>query len=75
MKKSANRKGFYDEKEDLPDYKPNYEYIQKRVDTMTPRYELMTGRKGMAKKQATANEDLYDFDHYVRDGLSHVYSK
>lgn len=75
MRKTASRKGFYDEKEGLPDYKPNYEYVAKRTDTMTPKYEYMTGRQPIEKKYITANEDLYDYDHYVKQGHSHIYGK
>ena len=75
MNKAPSRKGFYDEKEDLPDYKPNYECVQRRVDYLIPRYELMTGRKPFAKKLATNNEDLYDYDQYTKSQTSHVYPK
>lgn len=75
MRKAPKRRGFYDEKEDLPDYKPNFEYVQKRVDCLIPRYELMTGRKSFAKKLATNNEDLYDFDYYTKSQTSHVFPK
>lgn len=75
MKKTADRKGFYDEKEGLPDYKPNYEFVTRRIDTITPRYELMTGRKSMEKKYSTANEDVYNYDHYVKQSVSQVYGK
>jgi hypothetical protein len=75
MKKTGSRKGFYDEKEGLPDYKPNYDYVAKRTDTMTPNYEYMTGRLPMNKKYLTANEDVYDYDLYVKQGPSHIFSK
>lgn len=75
MQKQPDRRGFYDEKEDLPDYKPNYEFVQRRVDCLIPRYELMTGRKPFAKKLATNNEDLYDFDRYTKEHDSHVFPR
>lgn len=75
MRKAPNRRGFYDEKEDLPDYLPNYECVQRRVDTLIPRYETMTGRKPFAKNLPTKNEDLYDFDYYTKAQISHVYPK
>ena len=75
MQKQPSRRGFYDEKEDLPDYKPNYEFVQRRVDYSIPRYELMTGRKPFAKKLATNNEDLYDYDYYTKSQTSHVFPK
>ena len=75
MRKTVDRKGFYNEKEDVPDYKPNYEYVQKRIGSEVPILELMTGRKTFAKKSATANEDLYDFDYYTKEKTSTVFPK
>jgi len=75
MKKAASRKGFYDEKEDLPDYAPNYEFVQRRVGSAVPKFELVTGRKPFGKHSATANENLYDFDHYAKEKNSHVYRR
>lgn len=75
MKKAINRKGFYDAKDELPDYKPNYEYIQRRITSAVPRFDLSTGRKPVAKRPLTANEDVYDYDYYTKQNVSHVYKK
>lgn len=75
MKKAAKRRGFYDEKEDLPDYKPNYEFVQRRISSAVPRFDLTTGRKNLGKMPATANEKLYDYDYYTKEHDSHVYQK
>ena len=75
MKKAPKRQGFYNEKEDIPDYQPNYEFIAPRSATLIPRYHLMVGRLPTEKKQATANESVYNYDQYVNNGVSHIYPR
>jgi hypothetical protein len=69
------RKGFYDAKEELPDYQPNYEFVQKRICSAVPRIDLCLGRKPMEKKPATKSESLYDYDRYTKQQTSWVFPK
>ena len=75
MKKTVSRRGFYDEKEDLPDYNPNYAPIQRRIGSAVPMFETTTGRKPVEKKPETINEDLYDYNHYVGTNSSVLYRR
>lgn len=75
MSKAQPRRGFYDQKEDLPDYKPNYDYVKKKRDLGTLKFDLVTGRKTQAYKQATANEDVYDYDYYTKTTESKIFKR
>ena len=75
MAKSVKRRGFYDEKDDLPDYKPNFEYVQKRIGSAVLKFDTITGRKPMSKRPESASEAFYNYDYYVKEHNSHVFPR
>lgn len=75
MKNRPIRKGFYNEKDDLPDYKPNYELVQRRIGSAVPKFETLTGRQPQERKPETLNEDLYNYDYFVKNNKSNLYRR
>jgi len=75
--KYASRKPLYIEPETqfcLP-YSPNYDAVKQRLDKYVSLMSKASPRKDIEKKPYYTNESIYEFDEYVKNNKSAIYTR